>query len=112
VEVASKSRKDQNPLNWNQQDILQIKGKQNRAPNPEYLPYVQDFVKSGKWGEVGDLGNTGLTDVRKGLPPGSRDAPIFTEMAKIKLGEGPYYDKTALDNLWNEFVGKPNEGGR
>lgn len=40
--------------------ILQIKGKQNRAPNPEYLPYVQDFVKSGKWEEVGDLRNTGL----------------------------------------------------
>jgi hypothetical protein len=41
-------------------DVLQIKGKQNRAPAAEYLPYVQDFVKSGKWGEVGDLGNTGL----------------------------------------------------
>jgi len=41
-------------------DIVQIKGKQNRAPNSEYLPYVQDFVKSGKWGEVGDLSNTGL----------------------------------------------------
>lgn len=45
------------------EDILQIKGKQNRAPAPEYLPYVQDFVKSGKWGEVGDLANTGLVDV-------------------------------------------------
>ena len=42
------------------EDIVQIKGKQNRAPNPEYLPYVQDFVKSGQWGEIGDLGNTGL----------------------------------------------------
>ena len=40
--------------------ILQIKGKQNRAPVAEYLPYVQDFVKSGKWGKVGDLQNTGL----------------------------------------------------
>jgi hypothetical protein len=42
------------------ESITQIKGKQNRAPNAEYLPYVQDLVKSGKWGEVGDLGNTGL----------------------------------------------------
>lgn len=42
------------------QDIVQIKGKQNRAPNPEYLPFVQDFVKSGQWGDVGDLQNTGL----------------------------------------------------
>lgn len=41
-------------------NILQIKGKQNRAPQSTYLPYVQDFVKSGKWGEVGDLEGTGL----------------------------------------------------
>lgn len=40
--------------------IVQIKGKANRAPNPEYLPFVQDFVKSGKWSKVGDLYNTGL----------------------------------------------------
>ena len=42
------------------QKITQIKGKQNRAPNPEYLPYIQDFVKGGKWSDVGDLQNTGL----------------------------------------------------
>ena len=40
--------------------IVQIKGKQNRAPKEEYLPFVQDFVKSGNWSEVGDLRNTGL----------------------------------------------------
>lgn len=45
------------------QDIIQIKGKQNRAPNAEYLPYVQDFVKSGQWGRIGDLGNTGLVQL-------------------------------------------------
>ena len=43
-------------------DILQIKGKQNRAPNEAYLPYVQDLVKEGKWGDVRDLENTGLVD--------------------------------------------------
>lgn len=42
------------------QKIVQIKGKQNRAPNEEYLPFVQDFVKSGKWADVGDIQNTGL----------------------------------------------------
>ena len=47
-------------------NILQIKGKQNRAPAPEYLPYVQDFVKSGKWGEVGDLVNARLIPDGKG----------------------------------------------
>jgi hypothetical protein len=40
--------------------ITQIKGKSNRAPNEEYLPYVQDFVKSGKWSDVGDIQNTGM----------------------------------------------------
>lgn len=41
-------------------DIVQIKGKGNAAPVDKYLPMVQDFVRSGKWGRVGDLGNTGL----------------------------------------------------
>ncbi len=41
-------------------DIKQIKGKQNAAPVEKYLPHVQDFVKSGKWGDVRDLQNAGL----------------------------------------------------
>lgn len=40
--------------------VLQIKGKGNKKPNDEYLPFVQDFVKSGKWSDVGDLQNSGL----------------------------------------------------
>jgi hypothetical protein len=48
------------------QDIIQIKGKQNRAPKDDYLPFVQDFVKSGTWGNVGDLGNTGLVKLPDG----------------------------------------------
>ena len=48
--------------------IVQIKGKGNRAPNAEYLPAVQDFVRSGNFGKVGDLGNTGLIDVTKTGP--------------------------------------------
>lgn len=46
------------------EDIIQIKGKGNRAPVAEYLPYVQDLVKSGNWGDIGDLGNTGLYDLK------------------------------------------------
>lgn len=42
------------------QEIYQIKGKANRAPKEEYLPFVQDFVRSQKWGRVGDLENAGL----------------------------------------------------
>jgi hypothetical protein len=45
--------------------IVQIKGKQNAAPKEDYLPYVQDFVKSGQWSDVGDLHNTGLYKINK-----------------------------------------------
>ena len=44
-------------------EVTQIKGKQNAAPNKEYLPFVQDFVKSGKWFDVQDLSNTGLVKI-------------------------------------------------
>ena len=44
--------------------IIQIKGKSNRKPADEYLPFVQDFVKSGNWSDVGDLQNAGLHDAR------------------------------------------------
>jgi len=41
-------------------DIAQIKGKGNKKPVDRYIPYVQDFVKSGNWKRVEDLQNTGL----------------------------------------------------
>jgi hypothetical protein len=44
--------------------ITQIKGKQNAAPKEEYLPFVQDFVKGGKWSDVGDLSNAGMFNVQ------------------------------------------------
>jgi hypothetical protein len=45
------------------QDIVQIKGKANRAPKEDYLPAVQDFVRSQQWGRIGDLQNTGLVQL-------------------------------------------------
>jgi len=47
---------------WDER-IIQIKGKANLAPKADYLPFVQDFVKSGKWGKVDDIQNTGLVKV-------------------------------------------------
>ena len=44
-------------------NIKEIKGLRNEAPREEHLPYVQDFVRSGKWSDVQDLHHTGL--VRK-----------------------------------------------
>jgi hypothetical protein len=40
--------------------IAQIKGKSNAKPKDAYLPFVQDFVKSGKWSAINDFKNTGL----------------------------------------------------
>lgn len=92
-------------------DIQQIKGKQNRAPASTYLPYVQDFVKSGKWGEVGDLENTGLYNIGTksgstyppGLPPELQSIPPRELAAKLG-GEG-YYSQEEIGRALNELKG-------
>jgi len=43
--------------------IKQIKGKQNAAVKDEYKPFVQDFVRSGKWEDVKDYQNAGLKNM-------------------------------------------------
>lgn len=45
--------------------IIQIKGKLNAKPVSRYIPYVQDFVRSGEWGDIGDLPNTELKRMDK-----------------------------------------------
>ena len=88
------------------EDIVQIKGKQNLAPKDDYLPFVQDFVKSGQWGNVGDLGNTGLVklpdgryitqqqaeEILSGVHPSYRISP--NEISRI--GQG--------DSWWSEVA--------
>jgi hypothetical protein len=78
------------------EQIAQIKGKQNRAPKEEYLPYVQDFVKSGNWSDVGDLGNTGLRPIDT-VPERAR-----FESAGMKLPK--YVTDAEHDNLINEYI--------
>jgi hypothetical protein len=43
--------------------IQQIKGKNNQAPSPEHLPFIQDFIRSGQWSGIGDLKNAGMHKV-------------------------------------------------
>jgi hypothetical protein len=61
-------------------EIVEIKGKFNKAPKAEHLPYVQDFVKSQKWGRIGDVQNTGMRP--------TREVFNFNELQMLKrLGE-------------------------
>jgi len=78
--------------------ILQIKGKLNKKPVEKYIPYVQDFVKSGKWGEVGDLNNTGLVDIGK------------TPKRVEALGSR-YVTDTELSNYLDSFPNKQSPEG-
>ena len=79
--------------------IIQIKGKQNRAPKEEYLPYVQDFVRGGNWSDVGDLRNTGLMDVENFLNPTTREKYL-----EHKLDIPKYATEAELDKLHNEYL--------
>lgn len=71
--------------------LLQIKGPSNLKPNDEYLPFVQDFVKSGKWSDVGDLHHTGLrratdawnTNEEKMIRAAGIDFPTYATQQEI-----------------------------
>jgi hypothetical protein len=122
--MAERSAQDPNPT-WNDREfydwlskqgvelppqrITQIKGKQNRAPNEEYLPYIQDFVKGGKWSDIGDLQNTGLRR--------TSDAFNENELKKIQSAgiEVPTWAtpdeiKKIGDSVWPGQYGTPPGG--
>lgn len=86
-------------LNATGEEIVQIKGKQNAKPKDEYLPYVQDFVKGGKWSNVGDFHHTGLTergsiftpDELRGFTDLGQDVPMYLskeDIAKLRQARG------------------------
>jgi hypothetical protein len=89
---AFRAEREANPQ---PESIIQIKGKGNRAPKDDYLPFVQDFVKSGQWGNVGDLRNTQLVK----LPDGRY---ITTQQAEEGIQAMPgigLYSYEALQDL-------------
>ena len=85
------------------QRITQIKGKGNRAPKEEYLPFVQDFVKGGNWSDVGDFRNTGL--IRK-----SDLIDKFSSDELDAIGSGEYLTKAEHDDLLLKALRPPEEG--
>lgn len=44
----------------NTPSVVQIKGKQNAKPKDDYIPAVQQFLKSRKWAEINDLKNADM----------------------------------------------------
>jgi hypothetical protein len=99
--------------------IVQIKGKQNKKPNDEYLPFVQDFVKSGKWSDVGDFHNTGLiraADQDAMVRAALTGKPIGIDegyTAAKRIGERhPYFTQDELlEAFKGEFPDKFAQGG-
>lgn len=89
--------------------ISQIKGFKNKKPADEFLPFVQDFVKSGNWSGVHDLQNSGLRRVT--------DAFNENELRKIQ-GAGievptwatPDEIKTIGNSVWPGQYGTPPGG--
>jgi hypothetical protein len=92
--------------------ISQIKGLQNRKPNDEYMPFIQDFVRSGQWSDVKDLDNAGLKS-SKTMPERKRfqDAGIevpnyfspqdFDDMVKQYFEKtGSRYDPEFMQNQY------------
>jgi hypothetical protein len=79
--------------------ITQVKGKQNAAPNEEYLQFVQDFVKGGDWSEVGDISNTGLRDVKFMTNP-----DVYQKYLERGLKVPKYATEKELDELHNEYL--------
>jgi hypothetical protein len=101
-----------------EQEIVQIKGKQNAAPKDAYLPYVQDFVRSGQWSDVGDLGNTGLyradpselgmfvpSDPRLQNLPGRRTEDFQRAKEAGLFGDQKYFTR----NEWEDILRKQIE---
>jgi hypothetical protein len=92
-------------------EIVQIKGKQNAKPKDDYLPFVQDFVKSQNWANIGDMQNTGLVRLPDGryiTPQQAEEVisviPETTEMVRAFASRDMVpmrrvYDPTGLDRL-------------
>jgi len=89
------------------EDIVQIKGKQNRAPKDDYLPFVQDFVKSQQWGNIGDLGNTGLVKLPDGryITQAQLDEGLQRRFGEVDDTKRSYFRRYAAEPAeWEQYA--------
>jgi hypothetical protein len=91
--------------------IVQIKGKKNEAPVEKYLPFVQDFVKSGQWSDVGDLQNTGLFKLNDEYMTEAEAAAKYKPMTQEALNfleTHPAFEQHRVaDEAYSRFKGDP-----
>jgi hypothetical protein len=73
-------------------DIVQIKGKGNKKPADKYIPYVQDFVKSGDFGQIKDFFNTDLLRI-------GPNSPFADEFRKAGRQPPKYVTQREMDVL-------------
>lgn len=98
--------------------IVQIKGKGNKKPKDDYIPFVQDFVKTqGQWSDVGDFANTDLirrrepTNIRIGNTPFDLQPGIYSQQELIDLATKSGADPDVA-RMWSEGFKKGfAEGG-
>jgi hypothetical protein len=63
--------------------ITQIKGLNNKIPEEQYLPFVQDFVLGQDWSDIGDFHHTGLkklysdSDLAKAMRDAGQTPPEY-----------------------------------
>lgn len=99
-DIAMRMAKENEPFS-----ISQIKGKQNAKPKEEYLPFVQDFVRGGNWGDVGDFKNTGFEWEATG-PKGIFDPKDVQTLEKAGYKVPKYLtnaEKEDLTRKWYEL---------
>ena len=85
--------------------ITQIKGAKNSAPKDEYIPFIQDFIRSGKFSDVADLENAQM----KRFPNGA----IYTdkELEKVldTMSEQPETRaRVSVDWLFEQIAKDPS----
>lgn len=90
--------------------ILEIKGKNNRKPSDDYIPFVHDFIKSGNWSDVGDLEHTDLIKI-------ANDSYMAIKLRQSGVKKVPNYvthdEMNVLSRWMAEGGGKsPARGGK
>lgn len=84
--------------------ILQIKGKNDGFPPEEMQKYIQDFIRSGNYSDVGDLAHAGMKEID---PYG----PLAEKMERKKLVPPRYVTQEEFDKLHKEHKVKPTKFG-